>query len=304
MAYISANSLLIQNNHDFIEYSTWFYTIDEDNIFGINGYEFGYSYLAYIFKIYLGASYKFFSFIIVSVALLIKFFYISNTNKKNNLFLISVTYIILFYPYYESLALRSALALGLVFFAWNPKYISSKLVSAISIIIISSIQISSLIFLFPIVLRSKFYNKNFWLYILFLTIILSLFTNEIVIIISEYIPRLSSYYYGDDGYISSFSIPSLLILLVIYFIPVDVDYLINYIRNTSMYLLGISIITFKFNLVSYRFIDYGAIFTMLWVFIYDGKNKIIIHLIFLLYIIYQLLLKYTNISRILIENFK
>ena len=251
LAYLSGYNILFETT-DSVVYREFYENLDVNNPLDSVQFEYGFVILAFIGKAIFKLGYFSWVSIINLISLSIKFWLFS---KQRNSILIILIYVFLLFPFYECLVVRASIAHAVVLFALN-YYSSKKIKYLFAILVASSLHISVLLFLVPIVF------PNFWhksispskVLVVFLSLIL---IKQSLILLLEFYPRVAPYYYDNPKYFNSWGIPRIVIILLAwfyYFRKLKSNFGIL-CSNLVILFTVFAISTFEFSLFSIRVLD-------------------------------------------------
>jgi hypothetical protein len=295
---ILAGYNILYETTDSVVYMGHYNSVSWDSIFG-NGVNFEpfYKLLVSFSALILNIEYQLFASLLVFVALSIKFYLFSN--RYNSIYL-KIAYVLTLYPFYESLRIRAALGIALVFLALELRH---KKYTSLTLVLMGVFTHYSLIFFLLFWLHYNYFNnlKNIKKLIkiaVVLGIVFTLGFSYFVQFIDYFDQRLLTYIIDDKGYINIWILPKyLLMLLLSYYMIFNQPKNINLHNTYNIYIfigtifLGLSILTFKINLLSLNLLDIGMFSYLLIATNSLLYNKELIRFLFILLILLEVLFR-------------
>ena len=230
----------------------------ESTALGAKGFEPAFNLLATISKLELNLSFNNFVFLLIFFSLAIKFFLFF---RRENSFFRILAYLLTLYFVFECLTIRNALAISLLFLAFE--YRENKIFSIFILIVAclthySIIIFSPLLFFYKKLENNELFNKNFKYLSISILILFFIF----YIFLYSY-GRLSFYLEGNPDNINIYGIPKFILIWCYFYYLYSNLKLMD--KNSSMLFaigsttIAFATIIFYFSLFSIRVLDVGIL---------------------------------------------
>jgi hypothetical protein len=303
LSLLTGYSTLKGVTQDSQVYENYYNSISYENILGKNIYfEYLYKVFSSFSKLVLNLNYQMYASFLVFFSLYIKFYLFSKRAYSQYLI---VAYLIIMYPLYESLVLRAAFGVALVFlaFEFREKKTLSLFLLLIGVLLHYSLLLMVLIWIFyHYLVNKKFAIKS-------LLILLStgfIFYNFLLHtqFVSQYVDgRLIGYIIRSADYFNIWSLPKVFLLSILsYLLYKNINNSDFEGKNTVMILMFIAVshfilavIFFNISILYVRLVDIGILGFYLVSTNQNFKNRSLIRWVFLLFIVYEVMTRFLEI---------
>jgi len=281
-------------------YNSYYQSISYDNILGKEIYfEYLYKVFASFAKLILNLNYQLYASLLVFISLRIKLFLFV---KRQYSILLIISYMLVMYPIYESLVLRAALAISLVFLAFEVRE-DGKVLSLVLLLTGVLLHYSLLLMVFVWVFYPLLVKKEIAIRFLVFFLCAGLIFYNFYLhspFVNKYVDgRLIGYIIRSADYFNIWSLPKVFLLTVLsYLLYKNIDGSSFKGKNTLMIMMFIAVlhsivavIFFNISILYVRMMDLGILGFYLVSTHSHFKDKSLIRLVFFVFIVYEIMVR-------------